>query len=241
MLADRMRLGQKLPAVSVAFQATAEGTSVTSFSQSMAFGAEHWARKCVVALCATDHEFSNIPAITSVTIGGETATRVANTGNAGGVYSIYVLNKPMGGTSFTVVVNFTGTMRELAVGSYRVLSNTPQAATAATDTDVFKPTSETDPILTPNMSVPANSGLIVVAGAATNDTSAAAITWSTLGATDFAQTDNSGNHGEGNSRVDATATTYSENLTFAFTWGADSQPTQGAESVGFAAVAWSAN
>lgn len=102
----------------------------------MSFGTTNGGRKILVTITGEDASVGGTQSISSVTIGGVTATRlvaIADTGFSNGANAaVYMANVPSG-TSGTVVVTFTGNMWTCAISVYRVLnaSFTPKD----TDTD----------------------------------------------------------------------------------------------------------
>jgi len=221
-----------LGAATISYVTSAEDTSATSFSQSMSWGTANVNRKIIVSVSMLDHEFESTPTVSGVTVGGDAATLVTSDGNAGGRLYIFAIDKASG-ASGTVAVSFSGTVRHISVYIHRLISTNVTAWD--TDTQVGNPGTGTNPTTTPQLDMPANSCLLILAGAASNDSdSAAPFTWSSLGAVDAAQSDSSGNDAEIQSLDVVGATTHNETITYNLTSAIDSQ------MVGFVAASWTA-
>lgn len=90
----------------------------------MSFGATATGRRILVTITGEDASVGGTQSISSVTIGGITATQlvaIADTGFSNGANAaIYMASVPSG-TSGTVVVTFTGNMWTCAISVYRIL------------------------------------------------------------------------------------------------------------------------
>ena len=149
--------------ITIAYNAlVSDTTDLTTYTfSSAALGTAASDRKVVVTI----HGRSTNPStrtISSVTIGGVTATEAVSVSNTiGNRCAIYVADVPTGTTGDIVVV-FNDTMQKCAVGSYAMYgagSSTP----TATATDIASAFSQT-------LNIPANGAAFAVAGNQFNTT-----------------------------------------------------------------------
>jgi hypothetical protein len=111
------------------YKDTAGGTTITFTAAD--FGAEATGRRIYVAVLA---RASVLRTVSSVTIGGVSATLMAGNASSAGPIAIYAANVPTG-TSGNVVVTFSGSVTTTVISVYRVVDQTTPLASATLQTD----------------------------------------------------------------------------------------------------------